>query len=102
MPILTAPISPHLFVLPEHTNFMPLLPSDIYDIHKLQVIRKKNMEIHGTFDLILYTVLFKMRIRDRQCIILFRQSKYQNQVEEWYTPTYPERHNYNIRCRSSS
>ena len=41
MPILTAPISPHLFVLPEHTNFMPFLPSDIYDIHKLQVIRKK-------------------------------------------------------------
>ena len=41
MPILTAPISPHLFVLPEHTNFMPLLPSDIYDIHKLQVIQKR-------------------------------------------------------------
>ena len=45
MPILTAPISLHLFVLPEQTNFMPLLPSDIYDIHKLQVIRKNSRNV---------------------------------------------------------
>ena len=55
MPILTAPISPHLFVLPEHTNFMPLLPSDIYDIHKLQVF-SKNVQILVPFDRIVYAM----------------------------------------------
>ena len=36
LPMMTAPISPHLFILPEHKDFMPLLPSDIFNIRKAQ------------------------------------------------------------------
>ncbi len=37
LPLLTAPVAPQLFVLPEHAEFLPLLPCDVETIFKMQV-----------------------------------------------------------------